>query len=114
MKQKPEVNKDVEYLKALDESKDNTRISRYIFLLAAGFIAALFGTYFWSLADDNAESLLSSELIHFMAGAIFTGVNVIIDRYFKTGSQKESERDLTYLVGKLKQQEQAEQEGEQK
>lgn len=107
----PQINKDVEYLKAQDEAKDNTRITRYVFLLAAGFLLSLFGTYFWAVAGGG-ESLLSSELVHFIAGSLFTMLGVIVDRYFKAGGQKDAEKDLTYLVGKLKQQEQQEQKGE--
>ena len=105
------TNPDVEYLKAQDEARDNTRITRYVFLLAGLFLAALFGTYFRSVAGQG-ESLLSSELVHFIAGSLFTMLGVIVDRYFKTGGQKDAEKDLTYLVGKLKQQEQ--QQGDQK
>ena len=104
---KPIENSDVEYLKAADEAKDNTRIVRYVFALAALFLAALFLSYFYSIKGEG-ESLLSSELVHFIAGALFTMLGVIVDRYFKAGGQKDTEKDLTYLVGKLKQQEQEE------
>ena len=100
-------DKSLEYLKAADEAKDNTRIVRYIFILVAAFLLALFSTHFLDLGDES-EPLLSSELIHFIAGSLFTSIGVIIDRYFKSGTQKDAEKDLTYLVGKLKQQEQVE------
>ena len=112
MKKEPEVNESVEYLKAQDEARDNTRVTRYVFLMAAGFLAALFGTYFWAIKGEG-ESLLSSELVHFIAGALFTGINVILDRYFKSGTQKETEKDMAYLVKKLKQEDQKDKEGEQ-
>lgn len=98
-------DKSVEYLKAADEAKDNTRIVRYIFILVGAFLSALFVERYADFDNENSEALLSSELIHFIAGSLFTSVGVIIDRYFKSGTQKESEKDLTYLVGKLKQQE---------
>lgn len=110
-KSDPEVKQSVEYLRAQDEARDNTRITRYVFLLAAVFLALLFATYFRSVAGQG-ESLLSSELVHFIAGSLFTMLGVIVDRYFKAGTQKDAEKDLTYLVGKLKQQEQNEQQGE--
>ena len=90
----------VEYLKAMDEAKDNTRIARYVFLLIVGFMAVLFATYFFR-ASIESEPLLSSELIHFIAGALFTSFTVIVDRYFKNGSQKETEKNLAYLTKKL-------------
>ena len=91
----------VEYLKAMDEAKDNTRIARYVFLLIVGFMAVLFATYFLKVGGDESEPLLSSELIHFIAGALFTSFTVIVDRYFKNGSQKETEKNLAYLTKKL-------------
>ena len=109
MKKEPEKNtelsKSVEYLRAQDEAKDNTRITRYVFLLAGGFLLALFATYFRAVAGEG-ESLLSSELVHFIAGSLFTMLGVIVDRYFKAGAQKETEKDMAYLVGKLKQEDQ--------
>ena len=110
MKENRPVAKSVEYLKAADEAKDNTRIARYIFMLIAGFLIALFATHFFNTDTENDDPLLSSNLIHFIAGSLFTSVGVIIDRYFKSGTQKDSEKDLTYLVGKLKQQEKEENE----
>ena len=99
----------VEYLKASDEAKDNTRIVRYVFILIGLFLAALFATHFTGTGHkEGNEPLLSSNLIHFIAGALFTSVSVIIDRYFKSGTQKDSDKDLTYLVKKLKQQDQEE------
>ena len=98
----PTNQQSVEYLKAADEAKDNTRIARYIFLLLTGFLGCLFITYFFPRQGD-AEPLLSSNLVHFIAGSLFTALAVIVDRYFKTGAQKGVEKDLTYLVGKLKQ-----------
>lgn len=109
-KSNPEISNNVEILRAQDEAKDNTRITRYVFILAGLFLAALFATYFRAVAGQG-ESLLSSELVHFIAGSLFTMLGVIVDRYFKSGSQKESEKDLTYLVGKLKQQEQGNPQG---
>ena len=94
----------IEYLKAVDEAADSTRIARYVFALILLFLSALFATYFW---PKGQQSLLSSELIHFMAGSLFTAFVVIVDRYFKSASQKDAEKDLTYLVGKLKQEEQS-------
>ena len=99
-----EQNHSLEYLQALDESKDNTRIVRYVFLLIGLFMVALFATHFYRVGE--AETLLSSELIHFISGCLFTYVGVIVDRYFKSRGQKESERDMTYIVGKLKEQNQ--------
>ena len=93
-------NESVEYLKAMDEAKDNTRIARYVFLLIVGFMAVLFATYFFRESIES-EPLLSSELIHFIAGALFTSFTVIVDRYFKNGSQKETEKNLAYLTKKL-------------
>lgn len=104
-KEKPEIQEDVEYLRAQDEAKDNTRVTRYMFALTALFMFALFGTYFYAVVGEG-ESLLSSELVHFIAGALFTGVNVILDRYFKSGSQKDAEKNLAVLVAKLKEQDQ--------
>ena len=104
MNKKVDTNNDVEYLKAQDEARDNTRITRYVFLLAGLFLTALFATYFRAVAGEG-ESLLSSELVHFIAGSLFTMLGVIVDRYFKAGNQKNTEKDLTYLVGKLKQEE---------
>ena len=104
MKKQPVISKDVEYLKAADEARDNTRIVRYLFALAGLFLAALFYSYFRSIGGEG-ESLLSSELVHFIAGSLFTMIGVVVDRYFKSGTQKDAEKDLTYLVGKLKQQE---------
>lgn len=107
MNEKPKkVEQSVEYLRAADEAKDNTRIARYIFLLIVGFLGVLFATYFWHTGEG--DPLLSSELIHFVAGSLFTALTVIVDRYFKTGSQKDVEKDLAYLTKKLKQQEQQE------
>ena len=99
----------VEYLKAVDEAKDNTRVVRYVFVLIGVFLIALFATHFIGSSNQGeGEPLLSSNLIHFIAGSLFTSVSVIIDRYFKSGTQKDSDKDLTYLVGKLKQQEKEE------
>ena len=106
MDNKPE-NKSVEYLKAVDEAKDNTRIVRYIFALVGLFLGALFASYFLGV-EREGEMLLSSELIHFIAGSLLTSVGIIVDRYFKSGTQKDTEKDLTYLVGKLKAQEEPE------
>jgi len=103
----------VEYLKAMDEAKDNTRIARYVFLLIVGFMGVLFATYFLQVAGDESEPLLSSELIHFIAGALFTSFTVIVDRYFKNGSQKETEKNLAYLTKKLMREEGQEEQGEQ-
>ena len=105
MKETQPIGKSVEYLKAADEAKDNTRIVNYMFLLITAFLLGLFATHFFNTDSENGERLLSSNLIHFIAGSLFTSVGVIIDRYFKSGTQKDSEKDLTYLVGKLKQQE---------
>ena len=107
----PEGNQDIAYLRAQDEAKDNTRISRYLFLLTTVFLGALFASYFWALKGEG-ESLLSSELVHFIAGSLFTGMNVILDRYFKSGSQKDAEKNLAVLVAKL--QEQQDQQNQQK
>ena len=71
MKTQPE-NKSIEYLKAVDEAADNTRIVRYIFILVGAFLVALFSTHFFDIGDEGSTPLLSSELIHFIAGCLFT------------------------------------------
>ena len=69
-----------------------------IFLRSSGlFLGALFASYFLGVERDG-EMLLSSELIHFIAGSLLTSVGIIVDRYFKSGTQKDTEKDLTYLV----------------
>ena len=95
---KPEQS--IEYLRAQDEARDNTRIVRYIFFLVGGFLVALFITYFLP-HDGEHEPLLSSNLVHFVAGSLFTCIGVIVDRYFKTGTQKDVEKNLEFLVKKL-------------
>lgn len=100
MKPNKDANQSVEYLKAQDEARDNTRIVRYIFILVGGFMIALFVTHF--TADGKQDDpLLSSNLVHFIAGSLFTCIGVIVDRYFKSAGQKDTEKNLDYLVKKL-------------
>ena len=100
LKNNKKPNESIDYLRARDEAQDNTRIVKYIFLLVGGFLIALFVTYFLPHDGEN-EPLLSSNLVHFVAGSLFTCIGVIVDRYFKTGTQKDVEKNLEFLVKKL-------------
>ena len=75
-------NLSIEELRARDEARDNTRVTRYVFTLAVGFLFALFLTYFNPRGQE--EALLTSELVHFIAGSLFAYLAVIVDRYFKS------------------------------
>ena len=76
-------NRTIDELKALDELKDNTRISKYVFIIGVGFILLLFATYFVPHPVEGTAPLLNDNLIHLITGAVITWIGVMVDRYFK-------------------------------
>ena len=107
-------NRTIEELKALDELKDNTRISKYVFTIGVGFLLLLFGTYFVPHPVEGTAPLLNDNLIHLITGAVITWIGVMVDRYFKqsngngnghnNGMSESDKRALEILKERLREQ----------